>query len=113
MKTIDRIGFIGGGQMAKALAGGAVRAGLLKPEQLMIAEPNSQQKTQLRSLLGGVELCDHGHEILAACDRVVLAVKPQVLQVIGGEMASKLSRDICSSPSQPDFAESIAKIVRY
>lgn len=88
--TTDRIGFIGGGQMAKALAGGAVRAGLVTPEQLLIAEPNPQQKEQFREVLGKVQLCDHGHEVLAACDRVVLAVKPQVLQQIGGELASRV-----------------------
>lgn len=87
--TTDRIGFIGGGQMAKALAGGAVRAGLVKPEQLLIAEPNPQQKALITSALGRVQLCDHGHEVLAACDRVVLAVKPQVLQQIGGELARR------------------------
>ena len=90
MKTMDRIGFIGGGQMAKALAGGALRAGLVKPEQLMIAEPSGHQKEQFRSTLGDIELCDNGQEVLAACDRVVLAVKPQVLKVIGGELASSI-----------------------
>jgi pyrroline-5-carboxylate reductase len=88
--TTDRIGFIGGGQMAKALAGGAVRAGLVKPEQLLIAEPNAQQKEQFTAALGNVQLCDHGHEVLAACDRVVLAVKPQVLQQIGGELGRRV-----------------------
>lgn len=88
--TTDRIGFIGGGQMAKALAGGAVSAGLVKPEQLLIAEPNPQQKELLTAALGNVQLCDHGIEVLAACDRVILAVKPHVLQQIGGELASKV-----------------------
>ncbi len=90
MKTTDRIGFIGGGQMAKALASGALRAGLVKPEQLMIAEPNAQQKQLFQDALGAVQLCNDGVEVLAACDRVVLAVKPQVLKVIGGGLASKI-----------------------
>jgi pyrroline-5-carboxylate reductase len=88
--TTDRIGFIGGGQMAKALAGGAVRAGLVKPEQLLIAEPNAHQQEAFTATIGKVQLCDHGHEVLAACDRVVLAVKPQVLQQIGGELGRRV-----------------------
>lgn len=88
--TTDRIGFIGGGQMAKALAGGAVQAGLVKPQQLWIAEPSPQQKALFTAMLGKVQLCDHGHEVLAACDRVVLAVKPQVLQQIGSELSTKV-----------------------
>ncbi len=88
--AMDRIGFIGGGQMAKALASGAVRAGLMRPEQLMIAEPNAQQKALFTGALEKVQLCNHGHEVLAACDRVVLAVKPQVLKVIGPELSTKI-----------------------
>lgn len=90
--TTDRIGFIGGGQMAKALASGAVHAGLVKPKQLLVAEPNSKQKEQFAAILGDAQLCDHGIEVLAACDRVVLAVKPQVLLQIGGDLSKKVEK---------------------
>jgi pyrroline-5-carboxylate reductase len=90
--TLDTIGFIGGGQMAKALAGGAIRAGLVKPEQLVVAEPNVTQQEQFIATVGNVQLCDHGHEVLKRCDRVVLAVKPQVLKVIGGELGRMVER---------------------
>ncbi len=78
--------------MAKALAGGAVRVGLVNPEQLLIAEPNASQRDLFTASLGKVSFCDHGHEVLADCDRVVLAVKPQVLKQIGGELGRKIER---------------------
>ncbi len=62
--TLETIGFIGGGQMAKALAGGAIRAGIVKPEQLVVAEPNVAQQEQFIATVGKVQLCDHGHEVL-------------------------------------------------
>lgn len=88
--TTDKIGFIGGGQMAKALASGAVKAGLVRTDQLVIAEPNIQQRDAFTAEVGRVQMCDHAVEALAACDRVILAVKPQVLKHIGADLARKI-----------------------
>ncbi len=88
--TADKIGFIGGGQMAKALASGAVRAGLVTIEQLVVAEPNPQQREAFVAAVGKVEMCGQATEVLAACDRVVLAVKPQVLKHLGPELSGKI-----------------------
>ncbi len=84
--TQNKLGFIGGGQMAKALAAGAVRAGLVTVDQLVVAEPNPAQQQQFMDAVGKVQMCDHGHEVLKLCDRVVLAVKPQILRMIGGDL---------------------------
>lgn len=86
----EMIGFIGGGQMANALAGGAIRAGMIKAEQLLIAEPNPEQQTALGAALGPVQWCQHGRDVLASCERVVLAVKPQVLKLISAELAKAI-----------------------
>ena len=88
--TADKIGFIGGGQMAKALASGAVRAGLVTIEQLVVAEPNPQQREAFVAEVGKVAMCGQATEVLAACDRVVLAVKPQVLKHLGPELSGKI-----------------------
>ncbi len=88
--TANRIGFIGGGQMAKALAGGALQKGLVTTEQLLIAEPNALQRKSIEDALGDVEVCEHGSEVLEKCDRIFLAVKPQVLKHIAHELAPKI-----------------------
>jgi pyrroline-5-carboxylate reductase len=88
--TKEKIGFIGGGQMAKALAGGALSAGLVATEQLVIAEPNAAQREAFASAVGKTQMCSDPGDVFAACDRVVLAVKPQVLKNIAADLAKRI-----------------------
>ncbi len=81
------IGFIGGGQMACAMASGAVHGGAIAPQDLVFAEPNPIQQTKLVSLFPESTIVSSGEEILSICDRVVLSVKPQVLSTISPELA--------------------------
>jgi len=71
------IGFIGGGNMARSLAGGLVDSGWA-PARIRIAEPDPNKRAALSAELGVVCSPDNG-EAARAADVVVLAVKPQVL----------------------------------
>lgn len=72
------IAFIGGGNMTLAIAGGLLEAGYAA-DKLLIAEPNSEQRTQLGKSLPGVQLSDNNDHVAAIANTVILAVKPQVL----------------------------------
>jgi pyrroline-5-carboxylate reductase len=72
-----RIGFIGGGAMAEALAGGLV-AGGVSAAQIQIAEPRPERCAQLRDRLGVAAEADYASAVRDS-DLVVLAVKPDVV----------------------------------
>ncbi len=72
-----RIGFLGGGAMAQALATGLVRAGV-PAEQLFAADPEAARRDALAQAPGIRASADNA-EVVEASDVVVLAVKPGVL----------------------------------
>ena len=72
-----RIGFIGGGAMAEALAGGLI-AGGVSAAQIHIAEPLAERCAQLRDRLDVAADTDYADAVRGS-DLVVLAVKPDVV----------------------------------
>ncbi|MDX1824234.1 MAG: pyrroline-5-carboxylate reductase, partial [Thiohalomonadales bacterium] len=79
-KHKQTIGFIGGGNMARSLIGGLVRAGY-PPNALRVADPNESIRTALVTDFNILATHDN-QQIADQCDVVVLAVKPQVLKEV-------------------------------
>jgi pyrroline-5-carboxylate reductase len=78
-----RIGFIGGGAMAEALAGGLMAAGV-GADRIAIGEPRAERCAELRERLGVSAEPDNG-PIVAHSDVVVMAVKPDIVsQALAG-----------------------------
>lgn len=78
--TPTRITFVGGGNMARSLIGGLVRAGKHGAD-IAVAEPNADQRAALASDFG-VTVCDNAADAARDADAVVLAVKPQVMKAV-------------------------------
>jgi pyrroline-5-carboxylate reductase len=75
---IDRkIGFVGVGQMARALAQGFVQAGLVRGEAVIASDPSRPAREEFAQRVPGAQVCDSNLEVAAAADVIVLAVKPQ------------------------------------
>ena len=72
----QRFGFIGGGAMAEALAGGLLGSGV-SPERIRIADPDPARQKHLHETHGLSAGSDNA-EAVAGCDVVVVAVKPNV-----------------------------------
>ena len=70
------IAFIGGGNMASAIAGGLVQHGV-SPAQLIVVEPFEATREALKAKLG-IDAQPEANERLQAADLVIWAVKPQV-----------------------------------
>ena len=75
------VGFIGGGNMARALVGGLISSGY-PHENLAVAEPSAARRAELAPGLPGVRLSDDNHAIAALADCLVLAVKPQLMREV-------------------------------
>ena len=74
----ERIGFIGGGAMAEALAAGLIAAGVAS-ERVVVAEPEAERRAQVAAQLGVTTLPDNA-DAVSGSDVVVLAVKPDVVE---------------------------------
>lgn len=81
-----KVGFIGGGNMARALVGGLIASGY-HPENLLIAEPNAERRNVLTTELPGVQIGDSNSNVAANAECLVLAVKPQLMREVCIDLA--------------------------
>lgn len=72
------IAFIGGGNMARAIAGGMVDAGF-DTRSLAVSEPDDDTRVALAKAFPGALIVDDNDRVAARSETVVLAVKPQVM----------------------------------
>ncbi|HEX7719529.1 MAG TPA: pyrroline-5-carboxylate reductase [Woeseiaceae bacterium] len=79
--TRKTIGFIGGGNMARAIAGGLVRSGF-GAANILIAEPLHEQRELLRQQFPGSLVTASNSDVAADAGGLVLAVKPQILGLV-------------------------------
>jgi pyrroline-5-carboxylate reductase len=76
-----RIGFIGAGQMATALAQGFVRGGLLLGEQVYAADPSDAARQRFSHASGSRTTTDNA-AVADGSDVLFLAVKPQQIAAV-------------------------------
>ena len=81
-----RIGWIGAGQMATALAQGVLRAGEASADAMIAADPVEAARLRFAETTG-VRCVADNIEAIAAADVVVLAVKPQQLGGVLGQLS--------------------------
>jgi len=84
-----KIGFIGGGNMAEALIAGLLSSRQARASRLMVSEPSSARRSSLKKRFKIRTVTDNG-ELLSKSDIVVLAVKPQVMSQVLGEIGPAL-----------------------
>jgi pyrroline-5-carboxylate reductase len=85
----QRIGFIGAGNMATALGHGFVRAGLTKAANLLAADPSESARNKFAQATGGAVGNDN-IAVAGKSDVLFLAVKPQYMAAVAGELAGKI-----------------------
>ncbi|MBI3822394.1 MAG: pyrroline-5-carboxylate reductase [Planctomycetes bacterium] len=79
-----RIGFLGAGKMATALAQGWIKAGLTTPDRLCASDPVASARDQFAMLTGAFVSGDNA-QIVTRSNILVLAVKPQnMAEVLAG-----------------------------
>jgi pyrroline-5-carboxylate reductase len=88
------IGFIGAGQMARALAKGFLQAGLIAPDRIAAFDPVSEALGQFAADCRGAKAAASNQALAQQADVLLLAVKPQsmkgVIDELAGQVAGKL-----------------------
>jgi pyrroline-5-carboxylate reductase len=87
-----KVGFIGGGMMAEAILGGLLKAGKLQPEDALVSAPRAERRQVLAESFK-VAVTESNAEVCRASDVVVLAVKPEVLEDVLGELQREARKD--------------------
>jgi pyrroline-5-carboxylate reductase len=85
-----RIGFLGAGKMATALARGWLAARLVRAEDMLASDPliEAQQAFHANT---GVRAIASNHEVVAASEMLILAVKPQSMSELFADIRSTVS----------------------
>jgi pyrroline-5-carboxylate reductase len=73
-----KVAFVGGGNMARALAGGMLAAGY-EPGHILISEPLAEHRNSLAEEFPGTVVCESNADVVQEAECIVFAVKPQVL----------------------------------
>jgi pyrroline-5-carboxylate reductase len=87
MGANPRIGFLGAGKMATALASGWLKAGLTTPEHVCASDPVAAARSAFAAQTGTTVGTSNMH-VVAASDVLVLAVKPQHMAEVLQEIRS-------------------------
>ena len=87
-----KVAYVGGGNMARALAGGMLAAGY-EPGHLLISEPLQEQRRKLAAELPGAVVLEHNEDAVRDAECVVLAVKPQILSDVCKPLAPLVQRN--------------------
>ena len=85
------LGFVGAGVMAEVMIAGLLEEGVLSPEQILASNRRSSRSAELVRRHG--IRCTLDNTAAAACDVVVLSVKPQTLPKVLPELRGRLRPD--------------------
>jgi pyrroline-5-carboxylate reductase len=87
-----RIGFIGTGQMARALAAGFLKGGQVTPDLLIGSDPSPESR-RLWEAQTNAPVADLNVSVCRQSDVLILAVKPQTMMAVLKEIRPALSED--------------------
>ena len=86
-----RIGFLGAGKMATALARGWLAAGLTHTDRILASDPSPQARESF-TLESGAAVVAGNLQVVSNSELLVLAVKPQSMQKLLTEIRPSVTR---------------------
>ena len=81
------IGFIGGGNMAEAMIKGMTAKGM---KDIFVSEPREERRRELKETYE-IKATTSNSEVAAACDIILLAIKPQNMEAVLTEIAPSVN----------------------
>jgi pyrroline-5-carboxylate reductase len=89
---MKKLGFIGGGNMAEALARGLIERKVMRASEIVASDVAAARRTALKRRLR-IETTDDNRNVLRQSRAVLLAVKPQTIKDVLTEIALELKPD--------------------
>lgn len=88
-----KIGWIGAGNMASAMIGGAASAGIVPGEEMIVSNPSNTKLERLKAAYGVQTTADNKKAAQEAESFLFLCVKPQVLPGVLAEIQDVVRKD--------------------
>ncbi len=88
-----KMGFIGCGNMAKAMIGGIVKSGIIIPEQVYVSDPSTANLEDAKNLYG-INTINDNTVVAKECDIIFLAVKPYIYAPVIEEIKEIVKSDV-------------------
>lgn len=95
-----KLGIVGGGVMGEALLSRLIAQQLYRPDEVLVSEPQAQQRDFLAQKYG-VGVTADNRATAAASDVLLLAIKPQVFEAVATELAEEDGKRRLEEKSQP------------
>jgi pyrroline-5-carboxylate reductase len=89
--TRQTVGFIGGGNMARAIAGGLIRSGF-GAGNILISTPRPEQQALLQREFPGAMITGDNCKVAGTAGNLLLAVKPQILRPVCVELKAAVQK---------------------
>ena len=86
-----RLGFLGAGNMAEAIAAAAVGDSILAPKDLIASDPSEARREVFAGM--GITATADNAEVIGQSDQILVAVKPQVMAQAAADLARKITDD--------------------
>ncbi|MDO4551146.1 MAG: pyrroline-5-carboxylate reductase [Planctomycetia bacterium] len=93
-RSFPKIGFIGAGQMATALARGFLQKTGISAERMRASDAYEESRKRFHALTE-IKTVQDNRSVAEECDIIILAVKPQVLQDVLQELATVIKPTHC------------------
>ncbi|PLX89181.1 MAG: pyrroline-5-carboxylate reductase [Desulfuromonas sp.] len=91
MRTVEKIGFLGGGNMAEAIIKGLLQ-GEYPVDRVLVSEPSEARREHLAEAYGVASTPDN-LELVRQCEIVVLSIKPQIAEEVLEEISLEFGED--------------------
>lgn len=85
-----KLGFIGCGNMAKAIINGLLDSKLLTAKDILVSTPS------ISAPYRGVSFSNNNQDVVSTCEYVVLAVKPQIFKAISADFTNNKCKCVIS-----------------
>ena len=109
-----KVGVIGAGKIGEALISGLIKAGYVKPEDLIASDVNDERRRHIASVYG-VKSTKDNVEVARRSEVVIISVKPKdvagVLEEVR-EAAERLASILYDKVTE-HFRNSIARFLKY
>ena len=104
-----RLGFIGCGNMAQAIAGGAIKQGVIAAADVIASDPSSDNRAVFEDW--GCKTSPINTDVATQAGQVVLAVKPQVFPNVAPDLAGTTDEQVLITIMAGLSSKKIAELI--